>query len=261
MNLKELKKEYRFSGQDHLHQILIGDVWKNLTGITTILSVLAKPALIQWAANEVVRHIQENAEREKLPVPKDEKETLGNYLVNDLLLEEARTAHTKKKEKAGDWGTKTHQEIEMLIQEAISKNGEIIKREVVEKPIQNFIDWAVKNKVKFLASEKNIWSEKLWLGGIVDFICEIDGQVWIGDIKTSKSGIHSENFWQCAGYHLLLKDMGLYPKIKGYLILNLKKSGEMLEKRSVSNRDNIKAFKSCLTIYRIKEKVNNQIIK
>ena len=58
----------------------------------------------------------------------------------------------------------------------------------------------------------------------------------------------------------MLKDMGLYPKIKGYLILNLKESGEVLEKRSISNADSIKAFKACLDIYRVREKIKSQVI-
>ena len=39
---------YQFSEEGHLH-ILDG---KALTGVTTILGVIAKPALIQWSADE-----------------------------------------------------------------------------------------------------------------------------------------------------------------------------------------------------------------
>ena len=131
----------------------------------------------------------------------------------------------------------------------------------IDKSIKNFIDWANKSKVKFLETEKNIYSEKLFIGGIVDMICEIDGQIWLGDVKTSGSGIYSEHFFQCAGYHLMLEAMELYPNITGYLILNLKESGEMLEKRSVSNEENKKIFLNCLEIYRQQEKIKNNIIK
>jgi hypothetical protein len=232
-------KNYRFNKEKHLHEIEVDGEWKSLTGCTTILSVLAKPALISWAAKMAVEYIRENILKFDLSDPKQFEQ----------LLLEAKSAHTKRKEKAGEWGTEIHSLIENYI-----KTGK------EDKKIKNFIDWAIKNKVKFLSSEKNVWSEKLWIGGIVDFVCEIDGQIWIGDIKTSGSGIYPEHFWQCSGYDLMLKDMNLYPNVAGYLILNLKENGDILEKRSISNGDNTKAFLACLDIYRIQEKIKNQVI-
>ena len=244
---------YRFNKEQHLHQAEVDGEWKNLTGCTTILSVVSKPALIQWAANMAINYIKENA-----PYVPETKLYMG---VNDEILESARKAHAQRKTDAGTYGTETHAQIEKIVKNAIDHNGGIIGEGTLspDKSLQNFITWAITNKVKFLDSERNIYSEKLWLGGIVDFICEIDHNVWIGDIKTAGSGIYPEFMWQCAGYHLMLKEMGLYPKVKGYLILNLKESGEMLEKRSISNADNIKAFKACLDIYRVKEKLNKTI--
>lgn len=244
-------EKYKFEPKRHLHQLSVNGEWKNLTGCTTILSVIAKPALISWAANMAVGYIKENG------IEDDNSEGIW---ISFKELEEARKAHTKRKEKAGDWGTKVHAEIERYIKNTIAINGNAKDKTKYDESIKNFIDWAVKNKVKFLETEKNIYSEKLFLGGIVDIVCEIDGQKWIGDIKTAKSGIYPENFWQCAGYDLMLKEMKLYPDIKGYLILNLKENGEMLEKRSISNGDNTKAFMACLDIYRIQEKIKNQVI-
>ena len=240
-------KKYEFDKIRHIHTL----DGKALTGCTTVLSVVAKPALIQWAANMAVDYVKEKWGTNGL--------TAADLFV---VLEDARKAHTKRKEKAGDFGTLTHEEIENVVLNAIKGNNGLVAGHTIgeSKAVSNFIDWAIENKVKFLESEKNVYSEMLWIGGIVDFVVEIDGQIWIGDIKTSKSGIYAENFWQCAGYHLMLKAMNLYPKITGYLILNLKETGEMLEKRSISNEDNIKAFLSCLNIYRIQEKIKNQVI-
>lgn len=244
---------YRFNKGQHLHQILVGEEWKNLTGCTTVLSVLAKPALIPWAARMATEYIE-----------KIVREQIGaGYDLNTAdwknILEEAKSAHAKRKTDAGAYGTKTHEAISLLIKNAIAQDGYIVPMEVKEKSIQNFVDWAVKNKVKFLETEKNIYSEFLFIGGIVDFVCEIDGQVWIGDIKTSGSGIYPEHFFQCAGYHLMLEEMGLYSNITGYLILNLKENGEMLEKRSISNNENREIFRNCLEIYRVQEKLKNNI--
>jgi hypothetical protein len=242
---------YRFQEKNHLHQLEVDGEWKNLTGCTTILGVIAKPALIQWAANMATDYMRKWWE---------DGADLGKFI--DVLAE-ARTAHCKKKKDAGTYGTQTHSEIENIIKFTIENSGDLGRWEVDpedNQSIKNFLEWTKTNKVKFLESEKNIYSEKLWIGGIVDFICEIDGKIWIGDIKTSGSGIYPEHFWQCAGYDLMLKDMGLYPEIAGYLILNLKESGEVLEKRSVSNEENKEAFLSCLKIYRIQEKIKSQVI-
>lgn len=262
-------KKYEFNKEKHLH-LLDG---KPLTGCTTILSVLAKPALIQWAADMVVYQMGWRSpkkplligEKNQLDASTEFLQWLNGKTVEEWVdfMEEARKAHVKRKEKAGEWGTETHETISNLIRTAIDYNeGKIQDIETTSQAIRNFIDWSIKNKVKFLETEKNIYSESLWIGGIVDFICEIERKVWIGDIKTSKSGIYSENFWQCAGYDLMVKEMKLpfAQDIKGYLILNLKESGEFIEKRSISNGDNTKAFLACLEIYRVKEKIKNQII-
>ena len=215
-------------------------------GISSISEYRPKNWMPAWGANMAVGYIQKKIL---------EAET-GTVLDNlSQWIEEARKAHCKRKTDAGDWGTKMHELVEKNI-----KGEEQEIPETHKKSFENFLEWVEKNKVKFLESEKNIYSEKLWLGGIVDFVCEIDGEVWIGDIKTAKSGIYPEHFWQCAGYQLMLQEMGLYPNVKGYIILNLKQDGKVLEKRSISNGDNTKAFLACLDIYRIKEKIKNQII-
>lgn len=247
-----MTNKYKFNKERHLHQILIDEEWRNLTGCTTVLNVLAKPALIQWSANMTANFLRDKLEDIK-------KLKLTEFRA---LLDEARKAHCKRKKKGGDYGKKIHSIINVLISEAITSNKGYIQRarKYKEKSVQNFIDWAIQNKVRFLETEKNIYSEPLFIGGIVDFVCEIGGKIWIGDIKTSKSGIYPENFWQCGGYNLMLRDMDLYSDITGYLILNLKESGEMLEKRSINNKDNKKAFMACLTIYRLQEKLKANTI-
>lgn len=242
---------YRFSEGHHLHEICVGGVWKALTGCTTVLSVIAKPALIQWAANQAVEYIKANALKGNL-----------GYNISEEKLEEARNAHRVKKEKAGEQGTDVHSEVESLLKRIIEANGGIVgPDEVSDKPqITHFLNWARDNKVKFLESEKHIYSRHLFVGGIVDIVCEIDGQTWLVDIKTG-SGIYPEHFWQMAGYQFMLQEMELHPNITGYIVLNLKKDGSFEEKRSISNLINQNAFMACLEIYRIQEKIKNQIIK
>ena len=241
-----MKKDiYEFNKEKHIHSLN----GKALSGVTTILNVVSKPFLIPWAANMTAGFL-----KSKLNEIKELDQEQWEELLN-----EARKAHTKRKEKAGSYGTKTHEAISDLISSAILNcEGYIKDITSEEKSIQNFIDWAIKNKVKFLASERNVWSKKMFVGGICDIVCIIDGKRWVADIKTSKSGIYEENFWQTSAYDLMLQEQG-DPPADGYLILNLKENGDFGEERSVSNSDNIKAFKACLEIYRLKAKINHKL--
>ena len=79
------------------HRYYLGE--KQLTGVTTILGVLAKPALIQWAANEAVEYITEKALY---------FESTNDWKVSGDILVEARTAHVRKRDKSADIGTVAH---------------------------------------------------------------------------------------------------------------------------------------------------------
>lgn len=240
MNKDIETNEYRFNEARHLHQLLVEGEWKNLTGCTTILGILAKPALISWAANMAVDYIIENGSSPEQ-------------------LELARKAHTRKKEKAGNWGTVMHEWVEKYINGEVDESMTDLKDPMHQTGATNFIRWAKDNKVKFIESERNVYSKSLFLGGIVDIICEIDGEVWIADIKTG-SGIYFEAFWQMAGYQIMLEEMGFEKPIKGHIVLNLKKDGSFEERRSVSMDECKKGFLACVDIYRIQEKIKNQII-
>lgn len=240
----ETATKYQFDQKKHLHTL----DGKPLTGCTTVLSVIAKPALIQWAANMAVESIKGEIYDCSLVPPRE---------ILDGIFERARSAHRQKKETAGDWGTAVHAAVETWIKENklpidLDENG--------LKVFDLFRNWSASNKVTFFESEMHIYSEKHWLGGIVDLVLDIGGQTWIADIKTS-SGIYEEAFFQMAGYHLMLEEMGLYPNITGYIVLNLKKDGTFEEKRSISNEDNREAFLAALKLYRVKEKIKKQIIK
>jgi hypothetical protein len=215
---------------------------KALTGTTTVLQVIAKPALIGWAANQAVEYVISHALTSG-------PETI---IVKRTTLEEAKSAHRKKKEKAGDWGTILHKHIENYCKEGTmpSLDGEM------KEAFGHFREW-IKDK-KILQSEIRVYSRDLWVGGTCDVVVEIDGKVWLMDVKTS-SGIYPEAFAQIASYDICLGEMGLYPEVEGYIILNLKKDGKMEEKRSVSNADNRKFFKAALSIYRLQEKIKNTI--
>jgi|TARA_Y100000310_G_scaffold331414_1_gene404908 hypothetical protein len=241
------KNELQFDEKRHLYTL----GGKPLTGCTTILSVISKPALINWASNMAVDHIQKHLKGHRL--------SEADY---EEVLAEARKAYARKRDKAGDIGTSVHLVISEIIHKTdILKNlksyQELDKQG--QKMVQNFINWAKENKVKFLESERRVYSEKHWFAGTYDFLCEIDGKTWLGDIKTS-SGIYPEMFFQCAGYQICEEEMDPKVKIDGHIIVNLKKDGTINEKRSINNKQNKKAFLSALCLYKTLQKVNNDTL-
>ena len=199
-------------------------------GVTTVLSVISKPMLIQWAANMAVDYIKDNWF--------DKQETLESW---EEVLKEARTAHRKKKEKAGDWGTAVHLAIEEWIK--LKKEEPTLDEKGLEV-FNKFRAWAEENSVKFLESEKHLWSEKMWTGGIVDLVIEMNGKKYIADIKTS-SGIYNEAFFQMAAYDLMLKEMGEGKDVEGYIVINLKKDGTMDLKMATDLGDKKRNCNTC----------------
>ena len=230
-----INNEYRFSKEKHIHELLKDNEWKPLQGITSVLSVIAKPALIPWAVKMATDFI---AVAWQADIPYSAEAI-------SLILNEAKIAHRKKKEVAGDWGIEVHSEVERYVLDCIAG-----REPIATERIKQFVDWATENKVKFLESEKHLYSEKHWIGGICDLVMEIDGQIWIGDIKTG-SGIYPEHFLQMAAYEIMLNEMELYKNITGHIVINLKKDGKFEEKRNAQTETHKQAFLSALNLYRV----------
>ena len=103
--------DFRFDEKDHSYWL--GD--KRLTGVTSIIGVLAKPALIGWAARMAVEYIQDFF---KEGVTKAEGITVKALLDGDTwerVCADAKSAHTKKKEAAGTHGTSAHSLVEQWV--------------------------------------------------------------------------------------------------------------------------------------------------
>ena len=204
---------------------------KPLTGVTTVLGVIAKPALIQWSANMAVDYILENGIESA---------------------EEARKAHCRKRDESAELGTDVHAECEKYVLECIANGGEAMLTPHENKQVQHFIDWATKNKVKFLESEKRVYDAELWIAGTFDGLCEIDGKKFIFDIKTSKA-IWKEAFYQMGAYVMMYEKME-NEKIDGTFVIRLGKDEKFNEEKDVQFRYDLetdkKAFLSALTLYR-----------
>lgn len=187
---------------------------KDVIGVTTILSTLAKPALIPWAVNQTIEYLQSNIKTGK---KYDEME------INELL-KEAKMAYRKKKEKAADLGTLVHSWIESYIK---GENPKFPENEEMKKAVNAFLLWVKEKKVKFLHSERPVYSRKYNYCGTCDFTCEIEGKKYVGDIKTSNA-IYAEYMLQVAAYRYAIQeeDGGKYD---GMIIVRVPKTAEDIE--------------------------------
>lgn len=177
-----------FDAKAHAYKL---DGTKLLTGVTSVLDgTSAKSNLIQWAANMAVDYIKNAAEvtEEEVKEVGWGDETHKIYSVLEEVLEDARTAHTRHKEKAGTKGTDMHAEVERYILFCIETNG---GKPVVEAPhfvncgLSPFIDWAQGEVKYFLAAEQRLYDEENAVGGTADFFyVSVNDELTTGDLKT-----------------------------------------------------------------------------
>lgn len=209
----------KFTFNEKTHRYFLDK--KPLTGVTTILGTIAKPALIQWSANEAVKYIKENL--------KDLKQ------LNEIL-EQARYAHRKKKEKAGDIGTECHKWIENWIKGIKQNEPQGDLKEMVD----HFLNWVKENKIKFEVSEGRVYSEKYWYAGTMDMICEIDDKRYIGDIKTTGGIYGREPFAQCAAYRLAFEEMMGMQDFNGCVVVRIAKPSDKEKIEEYNKQEKIK---------------------
>jgi len=239
-NIFDMEDVFAFDAASHTYTLN----GKKLTGITTVIGVLAKPALIQWAANEAVKYIFENRERFDEQNP--------NSVSLEVVCAEARTAHTKKKDAAAEHGTDAHALVEEYINECMETFGGKPHTEEPPESIGKFVDWAVGNVDHFLFSERQMFNKKLFLAGTADFACVMkDGKKLIGDFKTSSGIFGIDYFLQCAGYKILAEGEGDTP-YDGCVIVRLGKKGpsDFEVSYRYDSKTDVEAFMACLTIYR-----------
>jgi hypothetical protein len=101
------------------------------------------------------------------------------------------------KNAAGERGTRVHRAIEQLIRTGKVKMGDAFpigeEYEVTEltveeyEAVMSFKAWYLEAKPEFLSVEHTCFNEEDVYAGTIDFKAKIDGEVYIVDVKTSKS--------------------------------------------------------------------------
>ena len=209
---------------------------QRMTGVTTVLGVIAKPKLIGWAANMAVDYVKD--------LLVDDPCVDKKWLLSTL--QEARTAHTRKRDEGAKKGTNIHTWIEEWIK---GNNPDMPKDKEPKKQIDKFLAWVKEEKVEFLESEKRMYSEKYWIGGTVDAVAMINGKKFVVDFKTQSKMWDKTPFLQIAGYRIMLEEMGETGYEGGCVVL-LPKEGGLSTHDSYDYATDKEGFLAALKLYK-----------
>lgn len=248
------------------HRYKLGD--RDLLSVTAATDVVDKSAqLIHWAVNLVRGYLL------------DIKDTGEHISRNDIEL--ACKQHKIRKEKAADIGTDVHAWAEAYAKGENPKlpEGDDERSQKTLNGVLAFLKWVDENEVKFIETEKLVYSKEHDYVGTMDLAFTMGKEkhkiFHMGDYKTA-SGIYSGALYQTAGYlGAYLEEHGKKIKlpIGNSFILRFakedkfdKENGELIEEagtfevREITADDyakNYTAFLGCLAVKRREKELSS----
>lgn len=223
------------------HRFTVND--KPILSVTAATSVVDKSRpLIYWAVGLSKDFLMGNLK----DMVDDQK---GDRIVS--LIEEASKQHAIKKKKAADVGTQVHDWVEQFIKAKSKKDWpEIPKDPQVYNGITAFLKWTDEHDVKFLSSEKFVYSRKYRYAGIMDAEAVISKRICPIDFKTSK-GIYPEFRFQVAAYQAAVEEESGKPYSGNKWLVRFGKDDGEFEAHEYAEHDkDFKAFVSALELRR-----------
>lgn len=195
LNLPEPKYQIELitQGKQHFYDVTHNGITKRVPGVTGILSVINKPALINWAKKEALSLVEQTLLK-RLDGRKSARVTLNKKWVDELLID-AKKRPDILKDEAADLGTEAHAFIELIIHGV--EPTEI--PEEIHAPVNAFKDWWKNSGIQLIAGDTKVASIKYGYGGSLDALGFRNGELIVLDWKTS-NGIHIEYALQVSAY-------------------------------------------------------------
>lgn len=193
-----------------------------LPSVTNILGAVAKPALVNWAANTERASVTEAAADlygDWAARPMRPQLSRAAYLATLTARLGQVKAHQKELAKAGDIGGECHRLIEWTMRTAIGADAGP-KPAVCEAALWAFMSWedfAKAADLKPLLVERVIYSKTHGYAGTLDILARVNGAITLIELKTSK-GIYGESFLQAAAYATALEEMGYAPPTASLIV-------------------------------------------
>ena len=218
-------------------------------GVTTVLNVLNKPALMTWPMYEANKYIKKHSTEK------------GEFLtISKTHLEDSLKAFRMKSDKAANMGTKIHEAIEMYLTGHPS-----VDDGKVGKALESFKNWYENLNGKAIEVERVVYSKQGDYAGTFDCLLELDGKKVLCDVKTTKKGkkfrdgIYPEYFIQLGAYSMAYKEE-TGEEIDDLMIINVSKSGAGITTKTASQLglsigELEQSFAYCLRLYRTLDKI------
>ena len=231
----------------------------DLPSVTTILDVLAKPALVRWAAKEVAEAAWDD--RKALSVMKD----------REAALKMLKGAPWSRREKAADLGTSVHE-----VAAVLSAGGTLPSISPTAEPYVDAFLQAVKDlDLDIEITEATVGNRTIGYAGSLDGIgtSGMMDKRFLFDIKTGK-GVYPETSLQLAAYrfaeiivksvitldpegsniesyHLETDDVEEpMPQVDGAAVLHLKPDGEYAWFPTRADEDTFNVFVALAKVWR-----------
>lgn len=177
--------QIKFYPSSHRYQILGQKDY--LIGVTTATGMMDKSrALMIWAGRLTKDYLVDLLQSGKT--------------IDELDIEQAINQHNVKREEAATIGSLVHDWAEQYIK---GLNPEVPEDESVQNGVTAFLRWANENDIRFISSEKRVYSRKYNYVGTMDCSFTMGKEdhkiIHAGDFKTS-SGIYPEMAMQVSAY-------------------------------------------------------------
>lgn len=213
---------------------------KRLPGVTTVLGVIDKPALLGWAARTGADAAVE---------------AMINGAPPDDAKEKGRKAVFTRRDKAADLGTRAHALVEAhFAGESVDVDVSNAEDAKVYACARRAID-AIDAAYDVIMSERALVNLDQGFGGTLDLVVKdrATGALLIADLKTGK-GVHDEVIPQLAAYSSMLALDGT--TIDGGLVIHAPIDGDGVTMHSITPEKlaaGMTIFCSALAIYRAKK--------
>lgn len=228
-------------------------------GVTTILGQTLSKDLMDWAVSCAMIYLEA-----KIP------------LVTKADLEIAAVEYIRLRDAGAGTGSEAHEMVEQFLDYVSNDSQEPFTPKLAKEPSQEannafraFTEWYYAVQPKVLGSEENIYSPTYNFAGTYDALMDIEGQVYLCDMKTTNvsrkapKGIYAEYFIQLGAYALAHEEQRQYEDENGgtslvqvddLMVISAKKNGALDVVRAsdigLSVADCIEAFRQVVSIHK-----------
>ncbi len=195
-----------------------------LPGVSTIVGIMDKPALVKWANNLGLDGIDSTKYVDSLAAAG----TLAHYLAEcDLRGIEPEQGYLDEFSK--------------------------VNMNLAENSMVKFYEWKKLHKIEVLGTEMQLVSEEYQFGGTCDFYANVDDILTLVDLKTCKAiyGQEDSKWTNLAAYRMLLEENGCVVEDEYILRIGRNESEGFEYARSMKAELHRKRFLICRELYEV----------